>query len=270
MVKYFGFVKNSDTRRRDSQDFKTVLKRHTDLRKYFDTVKLGVEPARVSYKGVDFLQFHSLFFVGVNPSNEQKAATLFGEQNPLYMALIADSFAVASEAYSTIGPLEFFKFEKAFLRKKSFLGCVSAVEVFLDNFSMILGHLGGMENLRTLDLANHQSVSDVFGKYLRRAMRLFGLKCLNLYGVQVDFFRAVPIPPRLFDHWVWRFYDDIAKVSGPDKKARYFEMLKARVPDSSMEVVFEEIFAFYLDLAGVVFKEMPFEDLLLKEAKTLI
>jgi hypothetical protein len=272
---YFKLVSETNIMKLESESFRKAIEINSNPTDFFEMVNLKKPTSEVEYKGIDFLNYQSTFFVEKDDENLDKSLQEFSHPNQIFMSLISSSFSLASEAYATIGPLEYVKFKDDFENKTDFISCFSLLEVFMDNFSMMLVHISEEEHFAFLHIKDNQSISDAFSKYLKRAMALFRLECLNAYGVKIGSVLTRGLPRDITSHWVFKFYQSILGFDGPGVKFFCFEKLIEKLDeefngDFRVGTMFDSIFRFFMMIYEFIISKMNVKQLFFNKGNRLL
>ena len=295
MITWYRSLKDSYKKVFESKSFKKTLENNLNLQKFFKLISQS-DGNDLIYQDVKFSQFLSIFFVEQETSQEQdqtsteivsvnqkiKSLDVFGQPNLLYMPMISGSFSLACEAYSTIGPLEFVKFKSDIEKGLIFMDCSALIEVYIDNFSMIISHIAQESQHLSMEIWQSQSISDVFSKYLKRAMSIFKLDCLNAYQVKIPFVNQTNLSKNLnfidlkpqdefTSNWIFGFYNKIIEAELINKnknkdeqidiKALCFRILLSVGRNKRLDQLLDEIFEFFELGFQVILNNLKQDDL---------
>ena len=136
--------------------------------------------------------YKNIFFVENNNLDFEKASNR-NQINRLYMIFVSGCFTLADEAYTTIGPLEFVKFEKPIMEGDVDISCISLIEALGSNFSMILSHIVEYLEYGEKEANKFRGITDALAKYILRAFAIFNLKCLNIYSQKIPLINDISI-----------------------------------------------------------------------------
>lgn len=255
---------------KDSQVFKKTIHKNSSPAEVFDLVKLDSTPQEVVYQEINFVNYQSIFFIEKEEKDKLKSLKTFTLPNQIYMSFISSSFSLASEAYCTIGALEYVKFQKTYEQKQNLIKWVSLFEVFLDNFGMILSHISHDTTHLLVDIQDHQPASDIFSKYLKRAMAFLRLNSLNSYDIQINRLFTGDLSAEITNHWIFAFYMEIVDYDGNDKKQFYFDKLKTMSPNERIDKILADAFEFYKLVYHFLLDNFDAENVVFKSSRRLI
>ena len=240
-------------------------KRTTPFKKCLDMIKtpeyflkffldLDESPKHKTTDSVVYDKYLKIFYVGHSENDKEQSLSEHGP-NMIYMPFISACFSMTSEAYSTIGPLEYVKFQRRVEAidenpEKMHLGCFSLIETFADNFAMLLSHLVEEDHISSLALpaSISQSNSDAYSKYLIRALGVFRLSCISAVSEVIPSFITKPITEvlEIVDNRVYQFYLEADKVRfNIEKKKDWYEIFERSWQHDTLEDLVKETFDFF-------------------------
>jgi hypothetical protein len=163
----------------------------------------------------------------------------------------------ADEAYVTFGALEFVKKEKEILGQTPdrYLNCDSLIETFFENLGMMIFHIieeAHEKHIFNDKVRDHQSISDAFSKYLRRAMLTLDMRCYNDFGqLKRRFFTySEKIHFIKRNSNVIKYYLKIKTVEqNNSKKAEYFKIFKKHFYSFSVKELVNLAMNFYFSFS---------------------
>ena len=268
--KLFQAYDNTYSSRKDSETFKMTIKKNSSPAYVLDMVKMDTKPKDVKYQSINYANFQSIFFIEKDEADQQLSLKTFTLPNQIYMTLISSSFSLASEAYCTIGALEFVKYQGRIENGDTVLTWDSLFEVFADNFGMILSHIAHDKDKLLVDIQYYQPVSDVFSKYLKRAMAFLRVRALNSFDVNIRRIFDGELSKEITDHWIYGYYTVIIDYSGNDAKQFCFDRLKEMSPQQRIDKILEDIFTFYKIVFHFLLDNFHVNDVIFKRQRRLL
>ena len=227
-------------------------------------------------EAITYNVYEDLFYVE-NTDYDNKKAIGINRINRLYMTFLSSCFTLADEAYTTIGPLEFVKFQKPIMAGKIDISCISLIESLGSNFSMILSHIQEYLEHAFEPAVNFQGISDAVAKYILRANAIFQVGCLNVYGQEILAVTSIEMSydEKLgFDSHsmpyvkiIGNYISKLESVDGadPNKKDRYFDIFKEVFEQKKVLNIFQIMTSTYTILFNKmiqmininIFKDLP-------------
>lgn len=244
-LKLTQHIKNNQ----DTSGFHGCLSRVQNLDFYLQLMdERTVSRPAVNYKNIKFQVYNKIYYLGNSQDQEIEAYQELGP-NWLYMYFIAACFSFANEAYSTIGPLEYVKYQNQLHADPNsgqvITNFMTLWETFLDNFSMIMAHMLEVSEILEEPVTAFQSISDAYCKYLIRALNVFSLSSKNAFGQDVGSLTTQPVAGKFGNHKIYQFYTQILQVPPQNKKAEYFRIFKSAFAGAKVKELALETFKFY-------------------------
>ena len=235
---------------KDSSPFHGCLSRVTNIGYFLDFMKVPLDEVlpESTYKDTTFTVYNDMYLLGKNQEHREKAFANMGP-NWLNMPFIAACFSLANEAYSSIGPLEYVKFQglihSSDQQTRVVTNFMTLWETFNDNISMMLSHMLELPSLIDQKAVEYQGISDAYCKYLRRALGVFGLSSYNAFGDEISSFTLVRVADKFADQPIWQFFEKLQAVPEQNKKALYFALFQAEFKTDTIKDLAIKTFKFY-------------------------
>ena len=244
------------------------------LKKMYTKLEL---PMIMEFKKVIFHSWDNIFFTQ-NDYNPEFDLPI----NKILLPFLGACHIWASEAYVTFGALDYVKREKHLLRtfygnlkfqeNPLYLAPESLLETFTENFGMMLFHIGEEgctghnQNKFDIKVAEHQSISDAFSKYVRRALTALRMKSINEVGAMDPLFlNGLEFTLQKCSHQytpMWDFYREIETVelSGNNlKKEQYFVIFKKHFKNFNLEQLMIFAHGFYSHTFTILMENIDYE-----------